>query len=296
MKILVTGAGGFVGRALLAELAGKHQIVAVDAKLDDIGGIEGDICDPAMLKEAVGDGCDAVVHLATVPGGAAELDPAWAKRVNIDTTMALIDAVAAARQTPRFVFASSIAVFGDPLPAHIDDRTPLAPRMLYGAHKAMIETWIEAQTRCGAICGLSLRLPGIVARPKGPSGMKSAFMSDLFHALAAKQAIELPVSPQATMWLMSVRRVARNIVHAIETRATGSVTLPALRVSMSALVDAVARATGADSALVTYVPEHALEAAFGRQPQLSTPQAEAMGFAHDGTLDDLVASAIATLS
>lgn len=295
MRIVVTGAGGFVGRALLRTLVG-HDVVAVDSQLHGNPGVEGDLCDLETLSRAFANGCDAVVHLATVPGGAAEADPVSAKRVNLDASMALIDTAARGGACPRFVFASSIAVFGDNLPAEVDDTTPLAPRMIYGAHKAMMEQWIDAQTRRGAISGLSLRLPGIVARPRAPSGMKSAFMSDVFHAIAARQAIELPVSPAASMWLMSVERVAANIAHAVQIEDVGAVTLPALRVSMAELVAGIAAATGADLALGKYRPDAPLEAAFGRQPPLTTPRADAMGFAYDGTIDALVASALTTLA
>ncbi len=122
MRIIITGSGGFVGRALVSELAGHHDLVLIDNRLDGQPGIEGDLCDPATLERAFAGGCDAVVHLATVPGGATELDPLAAKRVNIDATMALVDAAAQAGQRPRFLFASSIAVFGDPLPPLVDDQ------------------------------------------------------------------------------------------------------------------------------------------------------------------------------
>lgn len=296
MRIIITGGGGFVGRALARELAGRHDLVLVDNRLDGQPGIEGDLCDPATLERAFAGGCDAVVHLATVPGGAAELDPSAAKRVNIDATMALVDAAAQAGQLPRFLFASSIAVFGDPLPPVVDDHTPLAPRMLYGAHKAMMEQWLAAQSRRGTISALSLRLPGIVARPRAPSGMKSAFMSDVFHALNCRESIRLPVSAAATMWLMSVTQTARNLAHALNIDADGALTLPARRVSMEQLVGALLAATGAPAELVAYDPDTAIDMAFGRQPSLSTPLAEALGFEADRDLSSLVRSALSTLS
>lgn len=296
MRIIVTGGGGFVGRALVSELAGQHELILIDKFLYGQPGIEGDLCDPATRAAAFAGGCDAVIHLATVPGGAAEADPAIAKAVNIDATMALVDAAAQAGPKPRFIFASSIAVFGDPLPQKMDDMTPLAPRMLYGAHKAMMEQWLATQTRRGAISALSLRLPGIVARPRAPSGMKSAFMSDVFHALKYGEAITLPLSEEATMWLMSVAQVARNLAHALEIAAEGAMTLPARHVSMRDLVMTLSAATGAAATLVAYEPDSLVEAVFGRQPDLSTPTAQSLGFAADRDLTALVASALSTLS
>lgn len=293
MRIIITGAGGFVGRTLIAALSDSNDVTAVDHRLFGIEGIEGDIIDREIIARAFAGGCDAVVHLATVPGGAAELDPTLAKRVNVDATMALVVAAATTGTCPKFIFASSIAVFGDPLPLTVDDGTPIAPRMIYGAHKAMMEEWIASQSRRGAITGLSLRLPGILARPEAPSGMKSAFMSNLFHALKAGDAFVAPVSPDATMWLMSAHRIAQNIIHALTLNGEAlTITLPALRVRFADLVAEIAQQTGNDVRLVSYAPDAALEAAFGKQPPLTTPKADSLGFAHDGSLRTLVASAL----
>jgi nucleoside-diphosphate-sugar epimerase len=295
LRIVVTGAGGFVGRALMSALEGKHDLVALDNMLSGYPGVEGDLCDPTTLNRAFSGGCDAVVHLATVPGGAAETDPSLAYRVNVEGTMALIDAAAKAGNRPRFIFASSIAVFGDPLPASVNDKTPVAPRMVYGAHKAMMELWLETQTRQGAISGLALRLPGIVARPGSSSGLKSAFMSNLFVALKAGEPIELPVSPDATLWLMSRQLTVHNLIHALGIDENRSLTLPALRTTMGTLVAAVARKTDADPALVSYTPDIAIESGFGRQPPLATDLADILGFRADPDVDALVAAALSDM-
>lgn len=306
MKILVTGAGGFVGRHLVGKLlASGHEVTGWDVSGDTIPAgarvVSGDLGDAGLRAEALSGGCDAVVHLATVPGGAAEADPAASRRINIDAMHDLIEDAGRARGGVRFVYASSIAVYGDPLPpAGVDDATPLSPRMIYGGHKAMMETAVAMFSNRGLIDGVSLRLPGILARPRGPSGMKSAFMSDLFHALAAGEAFTCPVSPEATIWAQSLECCARNLAHALTCDTgllppTRAVTLPALRTTMGALADKIAQECGTDPALVRYVPDVALEATFAAQPPLATPAAERAGFAADDDLASFVTRALKTL-
>ena len=303
--IVVTGAGGFVGREIVARLLARGDTVVA---LDTAGGgipagaraVVGDLGDAGVRAEALGGGVDAVIHLATVPGGAAEADPAASRRINVDAMYDLLLEASAAGNKPRFVYASSIAVYGDPLPDHVDDATPLAPKMIYAGHKAMMEHAVAMFSHRGLIEGVTIRLPGILARPKGPSGMKSAFMSDLFHALKAGDKFTCPVSAEATIWAESVGAVAQNFIHALDLDTAllpmgRAVTLPALRITMGDLAAEIAAQTGARLDSVTYAPDAALQAAFGAQPPLNTPSAEYAGFAHDGSLATLVSRALQTL-
>ncbi len=306
MRAIITGAGGFVGQELVRQLRAQgrfDRLVLLDARLPpglagpDAQLVEGDLSDPSIRARATGQGADVLFHLAGVMGGTAEQDPALSRRINLDATLDLIEAVAAHGNVPRVVFTSTIAVFGAPLPDHVDDDTPLSPAMTYGAHKLMIEIALADLTRRGTLDAVSVRLPGILARPLGPSGMKSAFMSEVFHALAAGQPFKVPVSREATIWAMSVERCAANLVHAAGLDGavmptTRAVTLPALRLVFGEMVDAIVARTGAAPALVTYVPDALLEAQFGRLPPLTAAASQAAGFAHDGSTDAFVAAAL----
>lgn len=307
MVVVVTGAGGFVGRRLVSLLLERGaSVVGLDNAAGGIPAgaraVVGDLGDPAVRRAALADGCDALIHLATVPGGAAEADPAASRRINVDAMYDLLEEVAAAGTCPRVVYASSIAVLGEHLPrAGVDDQTPLSPQLIYGGHKAMMEHAVAMFANRGLIEGMSLRLPGILARPKAPSGMKSAFMSDLFHALKAGEAFTCPVSADAMIWAESLSCVARNFVHGLDVDparlpASRALTLPALHIRMGDMAAEIARQCGTDAGLVSYAPDPALEAAFGNYPPLTAAAADHAGFAHDGSLRYLVASALKTLN
>ena len=308
MRLLVSGAGGFLGRALTAALLAPEPPLAferltltdlrlsVDHADPRLRVIEGDLRDPAHRAALVGDGVDVLLHLAALPSGTTEGQPAEARAVNLDASIDLFEAVAAAGARPRIVHASSIAALGQPGTEQVTDATPLRPTMTYGALKAMLESWLCDMHRRGSISGLAIRLPGLVARPLTRTGQRSAFLSDAFHYMRAGQACTLPVRPEATSWLMSVDRCVANMVHAVQLDAQPewpAFTLPALRLGMSEVVAALAEATGADPSLVSYDPDPALEAIFASYPPLRTAIADTLGFRHDGSVDELVRAALA---
>lgn len=305
MHVVVTGAGGFVGREVVSRLLARgDDVTALDSSAAAIPAgarvIAGDITDPSVRNEALSAGADALIHLATVPGGAAEADPLASRRINIDAMYDLLLEAGAVQPGLRVVFASSIAVFGDVLPELVDDATPINPRLVYGGHKAMMEQAVALLSNRGAIDGVTLRLPAILARPKAPSGMKSVFMSDLFHALKAGEMFGCPVPRQGTIWAQSLTCCADNFLHALEMDskllpAGRAVTLPAQTVAMGDLAAQIAAQCGVDPGLVRYGADAVLQASFAAQPPLRTPAAERAGFAHDGDLAKLVASALATL-
>ena len=190
MKVLVTGAAGFVGSVLAKRLAldaqalGKPvtELILVDAQAPagtpDSGNgagpvspsvrwCTGNLADTPFVDSLAALAPDVVFHLASMPGGAAERDPGMGLAVNLHGTTRLFEQLALGPNLPVVVFTSTVAVYGGALPAVVDDATPLQPMTSYATHKLMTEYLLADLSRRGRLDGRTVRLPGIVARPSG---------------------------------------------------------------------------------------------------------------------------------
>jgi len=314
MRVVVVGGEGFIGQALVARLRHGGTIEGVPASLitvldQRIGArspdprlryVEGDISDPAVLARSIEGGVDCVFYLASIPGGAAEQNFELGLRVNLHATLGLLELLRQSQSRPKLVFASSIGIYGVPLPDIIDESTIPLPTLSYGAHKLIGEYLVADYGRRGFVDGRSVRIPGIVARP--PSvGLLSLFLSDLIRELSAGRSFVCPVAPQGMSWFMSRPCIVDNLLHAAALTAAQVAQqrtwlLPVQHVSIADIVAAIARVHGPDVlSRVSYAPNAALQAQFANYPPLRCPKSEAAGFRHDGTIESLITRALETI-
>lgn len=306
MNILITGANGFIGRALTERILDgalpcsrltlvdlQHENTNADSR---VSCISGSFADAGTLDQAFGNKVDICFHLAAMPSGSTEQNPDLGYQVNVEGTRQLLERLRQQDNTPRLVFTSSIAVYGKPGAAVVSDDTPPSPTLSYGAHKVMGEALVNDYTRRGWIAGCTVRIPGIVARPPEPNGAVSIFFSDLIRELSAGRPYTCPVSPDAQSWLMSIDCCVDNLLHAadLDVSEHRSWCLPASYVRISDLVAGIASHTGNNDVpgLITYEPDPWVEFNFGSYPPLECPLAESRGFRKDSGLADLVKNAL----
>ena len=309
-RVAVTGAQGFIGQALVRALCARHgsdsllELLLIDQvkpsaeELKDAQYFQGAFHDKAALQALKSFQPDVVYHLASVPGALAEKEQALGRAVNLDGTQALIDALAGlfsqAKKPVRFVFASSVAVYGalDPESPCLEDQRP-SPKLTYGTHKLIIELYLADLSRRGLLDAVSLRLPGIVARPPTKTGHGSAFMSDIFHYILNQEPYQCPVSLEACCWWLSRLCCVENLMHAADINTTDlpahrTVQMPAITARVQEVVDVICTDRKVASSKLGFHPDENREALFGRSPVLMTPEAERLGFRHDGDMAGLV--------
>lgn len=163
MRVLVTGANGYVGKAVVAGLrtAGHEPIALVRKVIAGASDVRvADLLDAESLHRAM-DGVDAVCHLAGLGRARESVDqPLRYFQVNTGGTIALLDAMAASGVT-RIVFASTGSIYGTPPHQPMSEGFPDAPPHPYASSKLAAEYAIEAQARSGGIGAIVLRLLNI---------------------------------------------------------------------------------------------------------------------------------------
>lgn len=268
MKILITGGAGFLGRRLAQKILERgtlrdtdgtlqtvHELTLVDQVAASgwndarVRTIAGDVGDASLLRRLIESDTASVFHLAAIVSAQAEEDFDLGYRVNADATRALLEFCRASKRRIKFVFASSVAVFGGPLPARVRDDTALTPQSSYGTQKAIGELLVNDYSRKRYVDGRALRLPTIVVRPGKPNRAASSFASGIIREpLTGVEAI-CPVRPELPLWISSPRAVIDNIIIGHDADAgkfthTRAVNVPGLSIRVGDMVETLRAVAG----------------------------------------------------
>lgn len=158
MSVVVTGAAGFVGSALVVELLRRgHRVVAMDrrevvppegAHSEALLALTGDLLDRDALADAAFATADAVIHLAGCPGVRDTAPDVETRRVR-DNVAATARVLAAVPAEVPLVVASSSSVYGGSHGAPSRESDPVAPRGGYARSKVAVEGLCARRARAG---------------------------------------------------------------------------------------------------------------------------------------------------
>jgi len=307
MKVLVTGAAGFLGsrvvRDILSGARGYERVTAVVAAdttrcpIDDprLQARVGSIVDREFTESIVDPDVGVVFHLAAVLSGQSEAEFDTGMRVNLDGTRLLLEACRARGNCPRFVFSSTVAVFGGRLPAIVPETLAVRPQTSYGVEKAIVELLVTEYSRRGFIDAIVCRLATITVRPGKPNSALSSFVSGIIREPLAGIPTTCPVPLDTPLWVSSPRTVTGNLLHAGSMNASALgydrlLNLPGISVTAGQMLDSLERLGGAAARAHVRVQrdERVATAMLGWPAALDATRALSLGFVADSNADAIV--------
>lgn len=204
MRVLITGALGYLGGRVVAYLRGwreydlrlfvPHVPKELAEWVDGLDVREGDLTRPETLR-GICDGMDKVVHLAAMNEVDCARDPVGALRVNVEGTLHLLRSLAPS--VTQIVYMSTFHVYGARAQGRVSEDTPLAPVHTYAATKAMGEMVVTSHARQHNLRAAILRASNGFGAPIYPGVDRwTLVVNDLCRQAMAKGRIAIRTGMQ----------------------------------------------------------------------------------------------------
>ena len=243
--VLITGASGEIGQALIESLSSDEQTVLVTVDIKPLpeklqgksNHIIGDLLDKSLIKELDRNyDYNLMFHLAAILSTKAEHQPYLAHQLNTCTTIELLEIAAQQSQkqnkSVKFLFPSSIAVYGLPDRETKDKALPIKenqwtdPTTMYGCSKLNCEKlgvyYSEyfqqlAENQPARLDFRAIRLPGIISAFTIPCGGTSDFGPEMIHAAAQGKSYECFVESDVRIPFMVMPDAVRSLLMLADT-------------------------------------------------------------------------------
>jgi UDP-glucose 4-epimerase len=280
-QVLVTGGVGFIGRRVVrALLDAGHMVTVVDRHAfpdERVRSVAGDLCDPAVIGDALGQHTDVVIHLAAVTSVLKSMeDPVGTYKLNVEATFNLLEQ-SRRRGVGTFLLASTNAVTGDVGSATINERIPLRPLGPYGATKAAGEMLLSSYVGSYGLTGAALRFANVY----GP-GMeaKDSFVPRLMRAARDGAGIQIFGDGTQIRDLVHVDDIVQGIFAAWQAGHNGPLILGSGEsVTVNDIVDAARAVTGAP------IPAEHIPAKAGEMPAVIVDISAARAIGYEPRFD-----------
>jgi nucleoside-diphosphate-sugar epimerase len=191
MKVLLTGATGFLGKYLLSEF------IAQEIQVDTVGRTAENTFQCDLAKDRLELPSDALYDMVVHNAGKAHFVPQNEAEgnvfydVNVGGTEKLLDAILSLKNKPKcIVFVSTVAVYGLELGENIDETAPLLGNTPYAKSKIMAEEMIQTWCAKNGVNGVILRLPLVVGEnaPGNLGAMEKAIRKGYYFRLGTGNA------------------------------------------------------------------------------------------------------------
>jgi D-erythronate 2-dehydrogenase len=315
MKVIILGGAGFLGKKLALALLERGYLTHNGSRVDisklivfdkveplpplpsdsRLEIVTGDMTNVQTIQSLFGQNPDVIFHLAAIVSGEAEENFDLGMKVNLQATRDILEVCRGLRPPPRFLFSSSVAVFGGDMPDIIQDDSAPFPQSSYGTQKALGELLINDYSRRGFVDGRVLRLPTIVVRPGKPNRATSSFASSIIREPLQGNVAVCPVSPDTKLWIMSPRRATESFIYAAELPADvfgkhRTVSLPGLTVSVREMIDSLGAIAGQETvSRILWQADSFIQTIVGSWPSAFAPyRALALGFQADSSMTQII--------